>query len=100
MTELPKELYLFVGTILGALVSLVTAMLTTRGQLRLARENHEFQPRMEEQKFAAQQEKEHREQLRKKLEEAHQLLTKISMYTTPQASHKARHDLLAHRRFW
>ena len=43
MAELPKEVYLLVGTILGAMVSLLTAMLTTRGQLRLARANQEHQ---------------------------------------------------------
>jgi gas vesicle protein len=86
-----KEIYLLIGTgfgaIVGAAAPLIAAKIHAHSELTRARENHEFQSRMEEQKFAAQQEKDRRERLRKKLEEAYQLLTKISMYTTPQASH-------------
>jgi hypothetical protein len=42
---------------------------------------------MEGQKLADQQQKERRKQLREKLEEAHQLLSKIRTETTPRASH-------------
>ena len=45
---------------------------------------------MEGQKLADQQQRERREQLREKLEEAHQLLSKIRTETTPQASHRMR----------
>jgi hypothetical protein len=66
----------FIGTVLGALLSLVTGWM-----------NNKHQYRMEGQKLADQQQKERRKQLREKLEEAHQLLSKIRTETTPRASH-------------
>jgi hypothetical protein len=67
------------STVLGALISLGISWM-----------NNRHQSHREEQKFAAQQEKERRERLREKLEEAHQLLSKIRTDTTPQASHLMR----------
>jgi valyl-tRNA synthetase len=89
-----KEIYLLIGTVFGAIVGavapLIGAKIHARFELTRTRESHEFQSRMEEQKLAAQQEKERCERLREKLEEVHQLLTKISMYTTPEASYVMR----------
>jgi hypothetical protein len=90
MAELPKELYLLVGTIVGALVSLLTVMLTTRGQLRLARENHEHQARLETQKLDYQARKEEFEHLRSKIEEAELIVLKLSMMNSPTGSDIAR----------
>ena len=90
MAELPKELYLLVGTILGALVSLLTAMLTTRGQLTLARENYAHQQRLETQKLDYQARKEEFENLRSKIEEAELIVFKISMMNSPTSSDIAR----------
>jgi hypothetical protein len=76
---MPKELYLFIGTILGALVSLLTVMINNRGQLKLARANHEHQYRIETQKLEYEQQKESFEWLREKLEEAEQIILRIGM---------------------
>jgi hypothetical protein len=86
MAELPKELYLLVGTILGALVSLLTAMIATRGQLRLARANHEHQERLETQKLDYQARKEELEHLRSKIEEAEQIVFRIGVMNSPTNS--------------
>jgi hypothetical protein len=80
---MPKELYLLIGTVLGAFVSLIAGMITgiinTRGQLRLARANHEHQYRLETQKLEYEQEKESFQWLRERLEEADQIVLKIAM---------------------
>jgi hypothetical protein len=83
LTLSEKEIYLLIGAVLGAAASLITTKINPRSQLTLAREN---QSRIEEQKLAHQQQKERRKQPREKLEEAHQLLSKIRTETTPGAS--------------
>jgi uncharacterized membrane protein YgaE (UPF0421/DUF939 family) len=83
---MPKELYLFIGTILGALVSLLTVMINNRSQLKLARANHEHQYRIETQKLEYEQQKESFEWLREKLEEAEQIILKIGMQNSVTVS--------------
>ena len=74
-----KELYLLFGTALGALVTLLTTMINTRSQRKIAQNTHEHQYRLEAQKLEYQQWKEHAEFIRQRIEEAYQILSKIGM---------------------
>ena len=93
---IPKEMYLvigavvgFAGAILGFVGAIITATISSRTQLRLAREANQQQLRLahdahqqqhgiETLKLQAQAKQEAQLHLRSKMEEAHQILSKIA----------------------
>jgi hypothetical protein len=85
-----KELYLLLGTVLGALVTLCGTIVTTRSQRKLAQESHEHQYRIETQKLEYQQRKENIEFVREKLEDVHRILSKIGMENSLTGSYITR----------
>jgi hypothetical protein len=98
---IPKEAYLLIGTVLGAFVTLITGIINTRGQLKVARPNHEhlyhletqkleYQQQAEAQKLAYQERKERIAWLQERLEEAEQILLRIDMLNSLTGSDIAR----------
>jgi hypothetical protein len=102
---IPKEIYLligavvgFAGAILGFVGAISTALISRRTQLKLAREanqqqlhlareTHQQQQRIEALKLQAQARQEAQLNLRSKMEEAHQLLSKIATENSQTASY-------------
>jgi hypothetical protein len=78
LDAIPKEMYLLIGTVLGSGVTMVTTLINTRAQERIARETRQQQYELEALKLRAQVGQEARLHLRSKMEEAHQLLSKIA----------------------
>jgi hypothetical protein len=74
-----------ISTVLGAVISSFAGWM-----------NNNYNYRLDRQKLADQQEKESREQIREKLEEAHQLLSKIRTETTLDASDSMRKTDVTH----
>ena len=82
---IPKEMYLvigavvgFAGAILGFVGAIITATISSRTQLRLAHDAHQQQHGIETLKLQAQAKQEAQLHLRSKMEEAHQILSKIA----------------------
>src|SRR5215467_3827912 len=90
LDTIPKEMYILIGAVLGAVLGFLSAMMTTlinsRTQLKLAREAHRQQYEMEELKAQVQAEHEAQLYLRTKIEEAHQMLSKIALEYSLEAA--------------
>lgn len=92
LETVPKEMYLligaglgFVGAVLGFVGAMITTLINRRTQLTLARETHQQQYEVEAMKTQAQADQEAQVYLRGKIEEAHQILSKIAMECSEEA---------------
>jgi hypothetical protein len=85
LDTIPKEMYLLIGGVLGFVGAMITTLINRRTQLTLARETHQQQYEVETMKAQAQAEQEAQVYLRSKIEEAHQILSKIAMESSEEA---------------
>jgi hypothetical protein len=79
-------MYLLIGAVLGFFGAMMTTLINRGTQLKLAREAHRQQYEMEALKAQAQAEHEAQLYLRTKIEEAHQMLSKIALENSLDAS--------------
>ena len=82
-----KELYLLTGATLGFVGAMITTLINRRTQLKLARETNQHHYQIEVLKVQAQEEHAAQLYLRDKIEEAHQILSKIAMENSQEACH-------------
>ena len=85
LDTVPKEMYLLIGAGLGFVGAMITTLINRRTQLTLARETHQQQYEVEAMKTQAQADQEAQVYLRGKIEEAHQILSKIAMECSEEA---------------
>ncbi|HKV10383.1 MAG TPA: hypothetical protein VJ725_19735 [Thermoanaerobaculia bacterium] len=84
-----KELYLFIAAVIGALITLTGVIINNRIQLKISRENQKNQLQTELLKSDKSIQREASARLREKIEEAHQILSRIVSDNSMTASHIA-----------
>src|SRR6266852_5055877 len=87
LDTIPKELYVLMGAGVTLLGVLLTTLINNWTQRKLAREAHQQQYEMEALKAQAQAEHEAQLYLRIKFEEVHQMLSKIAVENSQEASY-------------
>jgi hypothetical protein len=98
LDTIPKEVFLLVGAVLGFVGAMITTLINSRTQLKLTRETHQQQQKLarethqhqhgiETLKLQAQAKQEAQVNLRSKMEEAHQILSKIATENSQTASY-------------
>jgi len=91
---IPKEVFFLmtaaiglVGAVLGFAGAMIATLINRRTQRKLTRETHQQQYEIEELKVHALVEREDHVYLRSKIEEAHQLLSKVAVENSEEACH-------------